>query len=276
VRRHGVEAWGVHSDVSVQDSAIAGGGVATGAGVADLGSDHSRDTSVVRTAIGGFRGWGINFAHRHHRRPAAALHNLALDNRISDIDDPLADDGTHEGGIWSGGVEAAIVGNRIRGAGVDGIETVGSSTRVTVVGNEVARTPVGVYLEHETRGSLFARNAIADVRVGFNVEYRYDGAWSARNTFYANGVRRATTAGLFMDAGADGNRIVDNVVDGPRGAALVLQGSSRNLIAGNRACPGGTAPVVDERGARLEDGRALSSTANRLLGNRREDACGRG
>ena len=55
--------------------------------------------------------------------------------------------------------------------------------RVTVIGNEIARTRVGMYLEHETNESLFARNTIADVATGINVEWRYDGNGSSGNTF---------------------------------------------------------------------------------------------
>ena len=48
VLENGVEMW-ARIDVSVQDSVIDGRG-ATNAGVADKGSDASRDVSVVRTA----------------------------------------------------------------------------------------------------------------------------------------------------------------------------------------------------------------------------------
>ena len=272
MRLHGVDTWGVHSDVSVQDSVIAGGGAAAGAGVTDLGSDHSRDTSVVRTQISGFRGWGIDFAQREYQRPAAALHNVALDNRISDIDDPTDDSGTKEGGIWSGGVAAAIVGNVVRRAGIDGIQTVGSSTRVSVVGNDVAETPVGIYLEHETHDSLFMRNAIAGVRTGINVEYTYDNAGSSNNVFAANRIIGASATGVFVDLGADFHRIVDNVIGGAPGAAVILQGSSHNLVSGNVACAGGAPEVVREQPARL-NGRIVVPNSNRVVGNRRVDAC---
>ena len=89
IRVTGVEVWGAHSGISVQDSTIAGSR-ARGAGVFELGSDDSRDMSVIRTRISGFRSHGINFAQRAYDRPAAALRALALDNDISDIDDPGA------------------------------------------------------------------------------------------------------------------------------------------------------------------------------------------
>ena len=136
VRTHGVNAWGAHVGVSVQDSVIDGDGTAH-AGVFMLGSDRSRDTSVIRTRIRGFRSYGILLGQKEFGRPAAALHGLALDNDVRNIRDPARDGcvydtrstpgcGTNEGGIWTGGVEAAIIGNRFVRARWDGIETVGS------------------------------------------------------------------------------------------------------------------------------------------------------
>jgi parallel beta helix pectate lyase-like protein len=268
----GVEVWGAHSGISVQDSTIAGAG-ARGSGVFELGSDHSRDMSVIRTRISGFRSYGINFAQRAYDRPAAALRALALDNDVSDIDDPGAASGTHEGGIWSGGVAAAIIGNRIRDTGWDGIQTVGSSRRVSIVGNDVAGTGVGIYLEHETNDSLIARNAIADVDTGINVEWRYDDAGSNGNTFEANTVLRPVEAGVFVDVEGDRNRIVDNVVGGGTGPAVVLQGASGNLVAGNVGCERPGQEVVVQQSAHHDDGRAAHSLRNRLRGNRSAGTC---
>ena len=236
IRISGVELWGAHADVSIQDSVIDGGGRADAAGVMDRGSDESRDTSVIRTAISGFRGYGINFVQRAYDRPAASARSLALDNRISDIDDPSAADGTHEGGIWSGGVAAAIIGNRVRRTGWDGIQTVGSSRDVTIVGNDVAHTGTGIYLEHETNGSLIARNRIADVATGVNSEWRYGGAGSGANTVAANVITRPTDAGIFIDVAGDENRIAANMVRGGRGPAVVLQGASDNVVVDTLAC----------------------------------------
>jgi parallel beta helix pectate lyase-like protein/Big-like domain-containing protein len=272
IRVTGVEVWGAHSRISVQDSTIVGAG-ARGSGVFELGSDESRDMSVIRTRISGFRSYGINFAQRAYDRPAAALRAVALDNEITDIDDPGAASGTHEGGIWSGGVAAAIIGNRVRDTGWDGIQTVGSSRRVTVVGNDIARTGVGIYLEHETNDSLFARNAIADVATGINVEWRYDDAGSSGNTLEANTIVRPLEAGVFVDVEGDRNRIVDNVVAGGSGPAVVLQGASGNLVAGNVGCERSGQEVVVQQSARHDDGRAAHSLRNRLRENRSLAAC---
>jgi hypothetical protein len=272
VRRTAVEIWGRHTDVSVQDSVIEGGG-ASGAGVFALGSDQSRDTSVIRTRITGFRSHGINFAQRAYDRPRAAPRAVALDNRISDIDDPGADAGTHEGGIWSGGVAASIIGNHVHDTGWDGIQTVGSSRRVTVIGNRVERTRVGIYLEHETTDSVFARNQIADVATGINVEWRYDGAGSSDNTFEHNRILRPRETGVFVDVAGDRNRIAGNLVAGGAGPAIVLQGASDNVVVGNRACARGDEPVLRQQSAHHDDGRAAHSLRNRLAANRSLDRC---
>jgi hypothetical protein len=275
VRENGVEVWGRHADISIQDSSIDGDG-AHGAGVYELGSDHSRQMSVIRTEIRGFRSYGIDFAQRHYRRPAAALHNLALDNRISDITNPRTASGRSEGGIWSGGVAAAIVGNRVRDTGWDGVQTVGSSRGTTIVDNDIARTRTGIYIEHETTRSLIAGNAIADVIIGINVEWRYGGRGSSRNTYAGNRIVDPRQTGIFIDVAGDRNRIVDNVVAGGDGPAIVLQGASDNEVTGNRRCSGGDAPVVRQRSAHHDDGVQANSLHNRVARNARVRACGVG
>ena len=271
VLENGVEVWGAHRDVSVQDSVIDGRG-ATNAGVADKGSDSSRDVSVVRNRIFGFRGYGVLFAQRFYARPTAALHNLALDNRISDIIDPTRADGTDEGGIWSGGVGAAIIGNRITRTGIDGIETVGSSTRTTIIANEVARSPVGIYLEHSTNGSVIARNDITDVGIGINVEWRHAGGGSRANTFAANTIVRAARAGVFVDVGSGANLIEGNhFVAGTR-PAIVLQGASANLVRGNIGCRVGGL-LIRQQAGRWEDGSLAEPRGNRVVGNVERGFC---
>ena len=282
VRTHGVSTWGAHAGVSVQDSVIEGGGSAH-AGVFTLGSDSSRDTSVIRSRIRGFRSYGILLGQKEFGRPAAALHGVALDNDIRDIRDPARDAcvkdarnasgcGTNEGGIWTGGVEAAIIGNTIRRARWDGIETVGSSTRTTIVANEIRGTRTGIYLEHATNHSLFTRNLIVDAETGINVEWLHEGVGSSHNTFTFNRIVRAES-GLFVDVGSDGNRIVGNVfVSGAR-PAITLQGSSDNLVRDNLGCGGPETSLVGLESARWDDGSAAHSRGNRLAVNRSLATC---
>jgi parallel beta-helix repeat protein len=268
----GVESWGAHSGVSVQDSVIDGGG-AGGAGVGDRGSDESSDSSVIRTEISGFRGWGIIFMQREYDRPHAAANALALDNRISAISDPAAADGTHEGAIWSGGVRAAIIGNHIHDIGWDGIQTVGSSRDVTVVDNDIARTITGIYLEHETNGSLFADNVIADVVTGINSEWRYENAGSGTNTFADNTILRPTQTGIFIDVAGNQNRLVDNTIVGGRGPAIVLQGASDNVVTGNAACSRPGQPLVVQQSAHYDNDQPANSLRNRIDTSGRRPPC---
>ena len=276
VRTDGVNTWGAHSSISVQDSVIESDGSAE-AGVVALGSDESRDTSVIRTRVRGFRSFGILLQQQAHNRPAADLHGVVLDNVVSDIRDPARDAcwtaakyetpgcGTNEGGIWTGGVEAAVVGNTVRRARWDGIETVGSSTRTTIVRNKIYDTRTGIYLEHSTHRSLIADNLIVDALTGINVEWWHEGAGSTHNTFADN--RFVSSGGLVVDVGGDGNRIVGNVFVGGTRPAIVLQGSSNNLVQRNRGCrgPGGALVGFDE--ARYDDGRPAVSRGNRLVAN---------
>src|SRR5947199_4915103 len=103
--------------------------------------------------------------------------------------------GTEEGGIWTGGVEAAIIGNTIVRARWDGIETVGSSTRTTVADNVVRGTRTGIYLEHATNDSVIARNVVTGSPAGINVEWWYGGVGSRKNTFTDNRIVGPSRAG---------------------------------------------------------------------------------
>lgn len=284
VRTDGVNTWGAHSSVSVQDSSIEsdGGGEA---GVVALGSDDSRDTSVIRTRVRGFTSFGILLQQQEHGRPAADLHGVVLDNVVSDIRDPSRDGcwtaakyrtpgcGTNEGGIWTGGVQAAVIGNTVRRARWDGIQTVGSSTRTTIVRNKVYETRTGIYVERATHRSLIARNVIVDALVGINVEWRHGGAGSSRNTFARNRIVRSK-AGIVVDVGGDRNRIVGNVFVGGLRPSIVLQGSSDNLVRNNLGCGSRGDSLVAFSEARYDDGRRAVSRQNRLEGNEtREAAC---
>ena len=285
VRTDGVNVWGAFSNVSIQDSLIEGGGTAR-TGVFSLGSDRSRDTSVIRTRVRGFRSHGILLAQKEYGRPAAALHGLALDNVVTDIRDPARDRcvtephttpkcGTNEGGIWTGGVEAAIIGNTILRARWDGIETVGSSTRTTIVGNEIRSTRTGIYVEHSTHDSLVSKNLVVDAGTGINVEWWHEGQGSTRNTFTSNRIVSAARSGLFVDVGDDGNQIVENIFVGGARPAIILQGSSDNVVRRNVGCPAGDEELVREQSAYYDSGARAVPRRNRIAGNITSSSCRR-
>jgi Right handed beta helix region/Bacterial Ig domain len=283
VRHHAVNTWGAHSNISVQDSLIESDGKAE-AGVVALGSDETRDVSVIRTRVRRFTSFGILLQQQEYGRPAADLHGVVLDNVVSDIRDPSRDGcwteakdrtpgcGTNEGGIWTGGVEAAVIGNTVRRARWDGIQTVGSSTRTKIVHNKVYDTRTGIYLEHSTHRSLIAHNLIVDALTGINVEWWHEGAGSKRNTFAFNRFVSAET-GIFVDVGGDHNRIVGNVFVGGPSPAIILQGSSNNLVKDNRGCRMRAGSLIGLESARWDDGREAVSRGNRMDGNRSGAGC---
>lgn len=277
VRTDGVNVWGKYSSVSVQDSQIESDGRGE-AGVVALGSDRSRDTSVIRSRVRGFTSFGVILQQQEHGRPAADLHGVVLDNVVSDIRDPSRDAcwtaakyrtpgcGTNEGGIWTGGVEAAVIGNTVRRARWDGIETVGSSTRTTIVRNEIHDTRTGIYIEHSTHRSLIAHNRIVDALVGINVEWWHEGAGSSRNTFAFNRIVRSR-AGIVVDVGGDRNRIVGNVFVGGLRPSIVLQGSSHNVVRSNVGCGSKGSSLVEFSEARYDNGNRAVSKFNKLEAN---------
>ena len=262
VRNTGIDAWGHYSNISVQDSVI------NGAGRADTGvlfeQGASSNSSVIRTRVSGFRSYGIDFAFVPHDNPTAALHALALDNVVTDVTDPTVADGTSEGGIWSGGVEAALIGNVIRRTGWDGIETVGSSQRASIVANTISATGTGIYLEHATNNSRISGNQISRIDTGIDVEWRYDGIRSSRNRFIGNTVSSAKQ-GIFVEVGNDGNRVERNVFISVL-TPVVFQGSSNNTAGGNRAC-GNSDAVVTQSNARSEGGALVNPKNNHLTDN---------
>ena len=268
VRRVGVYAWGSLNDISVQDARITSGGYAEAGVIAALPAGN--DLSVIRSRIAGFRNWGINFVQSPHENRATGLRALALDNVVTDIDAPEDTHGTTKGGIWSGSAGAAIIGNVIRRTGWDGIETVGSSHDVSIVDNRIYDTPVGIYLEHSTTRSMIARNVIVNTRTGINVEWEYGGVGSGQNVFARNHVLRASSVGLFIDVGADDNRVFANRLDAGV-AGIVLQGSSQNHIARNVVCRAVSA--IEQRVGMWDDKRAAQPVANRLERNRLTRTC---
>jgi parallel beta-helix repeat protein len=269
-RQDAVYMWGALADVSVQDSRLDGGGVAAAGVVAGIG--EANDVSVVRTRISGFREFGINFAQVRFDLTGSGLRSVALDNVITDIRSPVDTQGRSQGGIWSGGAAASIIGNRIARTGWDGIETVGSSDGVSVAHNVISSTRTGIYLEHATTRSQIAGNSISDVVTGINVEYRYQGVGSGSNTFGANRIARASQHGIFIDTGSDKNVVQDNRILMSTGAGIVLQGSSWNAVRANVLC-GPAPPGVVQQTGQAEDGSPVAASNNTLDGNVTKRRC---
>lgn len=255
-RSHAVYMWGELRNISVSDSRLTSAGNAASGVLAAVRDGN--DVSVVRTRIAGFREFGINFAQTAYDVTTSGLRSVALDNHITDIDERAYTDGRTKGGIWTGGPQARILGNTIQRTGWDGIETVGSSTGDFIVGNTIADTKTGIYVEHSTNDSVIAGNTIRRTNHGINVEWRYGGVGSARNHFTGNLVASSATA-IFVDAGADENVISHNQIVGGGRPAIVLQGSSKNDVHHNRAC-GTPGALIGQRDVNVPAvGNALSA-----------------
>lgn len=276
VRHDGLFAWGRYAEVSIQDSTLTGDGSGEAGVVAgESGSlGESRDSSVIRTRITGFRDWGILFAHQAYGTPDGAARALALDDTVSWISGAIdKSPGTAEGGIWSGSASGAIIGNTVAHTGWDGIETVGSSDQVTVVKNTVRATKTGIYLEHSTNSSLIADNDVAGVETGIVVEWKYGGFGSDGNTFARNRISGATHHGLVIGVQDDGNHVVENTFVGDSGPMIVLQGSSGNLVQGNLSCLS-SGPFVAQWTAAADTGTDVTPQENVISDNRHRRACG--
>jgi parallel beta-helix repeat protein len=151
---------------------------------------------------------------------------------------------------------------------------VGSSTGTTIVHNDVRGTRTGIYIEHSTNDALISKNLLADVGTGVNVEWRYGGVGSKSNSYSSNRIFGARKAGLFIGVGSDDNRIVGNTfVDGLR-PAIVLQGSSENVVRSNLGC-GTDGDLVQEVSAKRDDGSVAKPQGNRMVANRNAPACRR-
>ena len=83
----------------------------------------------------------------------------------------------------------------------------------------------------------------------------------------------AARGGLFVDVGDDGNEIVDNVFVGGARPAIVLQGTSDNVVRRNLGCRAGNEELVHEQSAYYDSGARAVPRRNRLSGNTTSNSC---
>ena len=114
---------------------------------------------------------------------------------------------------------------------------------------------------------------MADARAGINVEWWHDGQGSIRNTFSSNRIVSASKGGLFVDVGDDGNQIVENVFVGGGRPAIVLQGTSDNVVRRNLGCRAGDEELVREQSAYYDNGVRAVPRRNRLSANTTSSSC---
>jgi parallel beta-helix repeat protein len=83
----------------------------------------------------------------------------------------------------------------------------------------------------------------------------------------------AARGGLFVDVGDDGNQIVGNTFVGGARPAIVLQGTSDNVVRRNLGCPAGDEELVREQSAYYDSGARAVPRRNRLSGNTTSSSC---
>jgi len=268
----GVYLWGQHRRVSLQDSFIDGARRA-GSGVHDQITDFkSGDTSVLRSKIQHVRDHGIAFFPWTPEKRYPGPRALAYGNTILDVTNPDTNNGTNEGGIWSGGHDALLIDNVIDGTGWTAIETFGNARRNRILDNKLRNSGVGVYVEHETYDTLIQGNDIRKVsKVGIAVEWWYGGGGSKRITMRENRISGAGSNGIFVDVGSTHNVIENNTILDSGDDAIELQGSSSNLVRNNDLRD--TAPrrtqdyCVREDNGRWDDGALATPDRNTITSN---------
>jgi len=76
-----------------------------------------------------------------------------------------------------------------------------------------------------------------------------------------------------VDVGDDGNQIAENVFVGGARPAIVLQGTSDNVVRRNVGCRGGDGELVREQTAYYDNGVRAVPRRNRLSANTTVRAC---
>jgi hypothetical protein len=142
---------------------------------------------------------------------------------------------------------------------------------VAIARNEIGDTPVGIYVERDDVVTHYEEHDCASEH-GNQRQWTYGGVGSVANQFTENHISAASKTGIFLDVGADRNQVLRNVLFVSQGPAIVLQGSSNNLVKGNRRC-GSTAAIVDERVGRWDNGELAHPNGNAIAGNTSRAHC---
>jgi parallel beta-helix repeat protein len=267
----GIEIWGEHHGVTVQDSTIEGGAIAS-KGIHDwLGSNASTDTGVYRTSINGFKDFGILFHSWVNNAPAPGERAIAIRNTITSIQNGATDNGTNEAGIWLGGRNNVAFGNTIDGTGWEGVWTGGDHSRPIVHSNVIRNTKMaGIYLEHSSDDARIENNSITQTGTGVNVEWTYGGVGTQRVAVRNNeivGVR----IGIFLDTGSHDSIVAGNAILDSSESAIRLQGVLRTVVRDNdlrdRKTAATQAYCVRETTGMLDRGGNLRADYSTVTGN---------
>lgn len=253
--RSAIELWGAaHRDISVQDCRM-DGGKGGSAGLRDsMFDDESSDDSAFRNTVRGFTGFGIAFP-AFAGRPRTGARNLAVLNDVSDIANPVDQDGRSEAAIWLGGQDNVAWGNTCARAAWELIWTGSNCLRCRVENNVLSGSRTGIYLEHSSDDSVVRGNRISAVDTGVNAEWTYGGAGTRRVRLLGNDIRASKT-GVSIETLDDGFVLEDNTIRA--GAVAVrLSGAGYTAIRHNDlrpADPGRPVACIVERPSKRDDG----------------------
>jgi hypothetical protein len=196
-----VHVWGSAAHASVLDTWLDGRAVVD----AGLVVRQPEGFSARRIVATGFRSYGVvvdpNDMHYQARRPFT-LQDLSVSRVARRV--PGSSDGTAEACLWLGsrGIVRRV---SVRRCGVTGVWT-GTATRHSRIEDAVVdRTPVGIYIEHFTTGTIFRRLRIGpSVSRGVNAEWAnpaLGGRPASVDSLIEDGYLHTTHVGIYLDQG---------------------------------------------------------------------------
>lgn len=216
-----IAVWGTGRDVRVLDTTLRGHG-RVAAGIAARRPEGLR---IGRVVVRGFTDYGVLVdANEPRTLPRGQRF------RLHDVD--VADVGRPRPGSSNGRAEACVwIGNtgtvrrvRVRGCAWSGLWTGTATTGARFEQIDVDRARTGVYVEHFTRDSTFARLRIGSrVRVGLLAEWA-DPAWGGQPASVGNVISASRFAselvGVYLDEGTTRTVVRDSVFANQRWGAI--------------------------------------------------------
>jgi hypothetical protein len=229
-----IAVWGTGRGSRILDTTLRGH-AAVPSGLAARQPDG---LDVRRLVVRGFTDYGILVdANEEHPSPGVAPF------RVEDVD--IAGIGRRQPGSSGGRAEAcAWIGNtgairrlRVRSCAWAGLWTGTATSHATFDGIDVDAARTGVYLEHFTTDSTFARVRVGpDVRVGLLAEWA-DPAWGRRPASVGNVIRdsrfESWLAGVYLDEGTTRTTVRDSTFRHQRWGAIGDYRGNGNVQSGN-------------------------------------------
>jgi len=205
-----VHVWGSARNARVLDTTIAGHGRIDSGIVVREPEGFVAKRIVVR----GFRSYGVlvdpNRPGYRGRRPYR-LEDVAVSGVFRPS--PGSSNGTAEACFWLGS-RGTVSRASARRCGLAGVWTGSANTGSLLEDVEIDAAPVGIYLEHFTRGATFQRLRVGpNVSRGVNAEWA-DPVWGGRPASVGNVFRDSsfTTSlvGVYLDAGTTRTSVIDS------------------------------------------------------------------